>query len=73
LQRGNDQMARCLKCDSMSIDRLLPRVGVIYKGNGYHSTDYRTTCTRRTRNEEHDSKTEERGTTGEDKENRNED
>lgn len=52
LQRGNDKMATCLECGSRSLDRLLPRVGVIYKGNGYHSTDYRTTRTPRTRGPE---------------------
>ncbi len=56
LQRGNDKMATCLECDSRSLDRLLPRVGVIYKGNGYHSTDYRTTRTQKTENNNSDGK-----------------
>jgi putative FmdB family regulatory protein len=46
LQHSNDKMATCLECDSKSLEQLLPRIGVIYKGSGYHSTDYKTTRAR---------------------------
>ena len=31
----------CPRCGSLRARRLLPRIGVIYKGSGYYSTDYR--------------------------------
>ena len=42
LQRdGNETSAVCPECGGEKTKRLLPRVGVIYKGSGYYSTDYR--------------------------------
>ena len=40
-QNGSDLEVECPKCDAYRVERLLPRVGVIYKGKGYHKTDYR--------------------------------
>jgi predicted nucleic acid-binding Zn ribbon protein len=33
----------CPQCGGSKAKRLLPRIGVIYKGKGYYSTDYRKT------------------------------
>ncbi len=33
----------CPQCGGSKTNRLLPRIGVIYKGKGYYSTDYRKT------------------------------
>ncbi len=30
----------CPECGGERIERLIPRIGVVYKGNGYYSTDY---------------------------------
>ena len=38
---GIEDGAVCPHCGSLRARRLLPRVGVIYKGSGYYSTDYR--------------------------------
>lgn len=38
---GNKEKAICPQCGSEQVKRLLPRIGVIYKGNGYYATDYR--------------------------------
>ncbi len=38
---GNKEKAVCPQCGSEQVKRLLPRIGVIYKGNGYYTTDYR--------------------------------
>jgi len=38
---GNKEKAICPQCGSEQVKRLLPRIGVIYKGNGYYTTDYR--------------------------------
>lgn len=35
--------ALCPRCGGSKTKRLLPRIGVIYKGKGYYSTDYRKT------------------------------
>jgi len=35
--------AVCPHCGGSKTRRLLPRIGVIYKGKGYYSTDYRKT------------------------------
>jgi putative FmdB family regulatory protein len=44
LRRNDDtESAICPQCGSSRTSRLLPRIGVIYKGNGYYSTDYRKT------------------------------
>jgi len=42
-KNGNDsqQEAKCPHCGGREATRLLPRIGVIYKGSGYYSTDYR--------------------------------
>jgi putative FmdB family regulatory protein len=39
-QNGSSPQIRCPNCDGKEVDRLLPRIGVIYKGSGYYSTDY---------------------------------
>jgi putative FmdB family regulatory protein len=43
--RRNDEedSVSCPHCGSVKTKRLLPRIGVIYKGKGYYSTDYRKT------------------------------
>ncbi|UCF10480.1 MAG: zinc ribbon domain-containing protein [Candidatus Bipolaricaulota bacterium] len=42
LQRnGSEPPTACPECGAQETERLLPRVGVIYKGSGYYSTDYR--------------------------------
>ena len=38
-----EEPAACPRCGSRRTSRLLPRIGVIYKGSGYYSTDYRRT------------------------------
>jgi putative FmdB family regulatory protein len=44
LRRNDDEEpAICPHCGSAKTNRLLPRIGVIYKGNGYYSTDYKKT------------------------------
>lgn len=44
LRRGEEKdPILCPHCGSSKTKRLLPRIGVIYKGNGYYSTDYRKT------------------------------
>lgn len=44
LRRNDDgSSASCPHCGSLQTKRLLPRIGVIYKGTGYYSTDYRRT------------------------------
>ena len=43
LQRGGtSKEACCPGCGGRDTERLLPRIGVIYKGSGYYSTDYRS-------------------------------
>jgi putative FmdB family regulatory protein len=42
-QDGDGSVASCPHCGSRETKRLLPRIGVIYKGKGYYSTDYRKT------------------------------
>jgi putative FmdB family regulatory protein len=37
-----DVETTCPQCGSERATRLLPRIGVIYKGSGYYSTDYRS-------------------------------
>jgi putative FmdB family regulatory protein len=41
-QNGTSPQIRCPSCGGKEADRLLPRIGVIYKGSGYYSTDYRS-------------------------------
>lgn len=36
----NGGPVECTHCNSQMTKRLLPRIGVIYKGNGYYRTDY---------------------------------
>ncbi len=38
---GDSESVVCPNCGSKEVRRLLPRVGVIYKGNGFYTTDYR--------------------------------
>ena len=38
---GSNETVVCPNCGSKDVQRLLPRVGVVYKGNGYYTTDYR--------------------------------
>jgi len=40
-QNGDREPAVCPACGSKRARRLLPRIGVVYKGSGYYSTDYR--------------------------------
>ena len=42
-ENGSDDHSTCPHCGGMRARRLLPRIGVIYKGTGYYSTDYRNT------------------------------
>ena len=42
---AKEELAACPLCGSRQTSRLLPRIGVIYKGSGYYSTDYRRTRT----------------------------
>ena len=41
-QNGTSPQICCLSCGGKEANRLLPRIGVIYKGSGYYSTDYRS-------------------------------
>ncbi len=38
---GNTLSVSCPECGSQTTHRLVPRVGVVYKGSGFHTTDYR--------------------------------
>jgi len=38
---GNKEEPICPQCGSTRVRRLLPRIGVVYKGSGYYNTDYR--------------------------------
>jgi len=38
---GDSPPISCPECGSRTAHRLLPRVGVVYKGSGFHTTDYR--------------------------------
>ena len=40
-RNGNRPEVVCPECGARDAERLLPRVGVIYRGSGYYSTDYR--------------------------------
>ena len=37
---GNASFVFCPECGSQATHRLVPRVGVLYKGKGYYATDY---------------------------------
>ena len=41
-QGGASASPSCQRCGGQNVKRLLPRIGVIYKGNGYYTTDHRT-------------------------------
>ena len=41
LMNGESPCISCPECGSQTTHRLVPRVGVVYKGSGFHSTDYR--------------------------------
>ncbi len=41
-QNGTSLQVGCPSCGGKEANRLLPRIGVIYKGSGYYSTDYRS-------------------------------
>jgi putative FmdB family regulatory protein len=41
LKNGGSPSTVCPQCNSDKVKRLLPRIGVIYKGKGYYTTDYR--------------------------------
>ncbi len=34
-------LVRCSGCGAAEVTRLLPRFGVVYKGSGFYTTDYR--------------------------------
>lgn len=38
---GDSLRISCPECGSETTHRLVPRVGVVYKGSGFHTTDYR--------------------------------
>jgi len=48
-QNGDRPPAVCPVCGSKRTRRLLPRIGVIYKGSGYYSTDYRRKAAKATK------------------------
>jgi putative FmdB family regulatory protein len=50
-RNGDDTEAdtKCPQCGGTRTKRLLPRIGVIYKGSGYYSTDYRNKKARTTK------------------------
>ncbi len=54
-QNGSSPRICCPSCGGKDAERLLPRIGVIYKGSGYYSTDHRSRenerKTRRTKSE----------------------
>ncbi|MCR4404676.1 MAG: zinc ribbon domain-containing protein [Candidatus Acetothermia bacterium] len=37
----NDSLKICTRCGKLAARREISRVGVVYKGSGFHSTDYR--------------------------------
>lgn len=39
--KGDGAMVRCSVCGSTEVSRLLSRFGVVYKGSGFYTTDYR--------------------------------
>ena len=39
-ENGGKGETTCPRCEGTSVKRLLPRIGVIYKGSGYYSTDH---------------------------------
>ncbi|MEN3010276.1 MAG: FmdB family zinc ribbon protein [Candidatus Bipolaricaulaceae bacterium] len=41
LVRNGDPRVRCPGCGADAVTRLLSRFGVIYKGSGFYTTDYR--------------------------------
>ncbi len=41
-QNGSSPRICCPSCGGKDAERLLPRIGVIYKGSGYYSTDHRS-------------------------------
>lgn len=38
---GSNLLRVCERCGKPSIRRTISRVGVVYRGSGFHSTDYR--------------------------------
>ncbi len=41
VSRGDGALIRCTACGSHEVTRLLPRFGVVYKGSGFYTTEYR--------------------------------
>lgn len=41
LAYGDGKAINCPECGSGEVEKLLPRFGVIYKGSGFYTTDYR--------------------------------
>jgi len=41
-QNGNGTPISCPQCETGKVRRLLPRIGVVYKGSGYYATDYKS-------------------------------
>ncbi|MBC7097752.1 zinc ribbon domain-containing protein [Candidatus Bipolaricaulota bacterium] len=41
LKRSDGGLVRCVACGSAEVSRLLPRFGVVYKGSGFYTTEYR--------------------------------
>ncbi len=38
---NTDHLKACGRCGRLSARRSLARVGIVYKGSGFHATDYR--------------------------------
>lgn len=44
LRQSKDRtLVKCPGCGAAEVTRLLPRFGVVYKGSGFYTTDYRRT------------------------------
>lgn len=58
-RNGDDteEVTKCPHCGSAEVERLLPRIGVIYKGSGYYNTDYRNKRTKPAKSTKGDGET----------------
>jgi len=39
---GEEEEPKCPKCGSESVERMVSRVGLRFKGNGFYRTDYKS-------------------------------
>jgi len=39
--RGDRAMVKCVACGSSEVTRMLSRFGVVYKGSGFYTTEYK--------------------------------